>query len=199
MGNDFLYAKAPLIEVITEVHWALQPLLAIPNAAIDPHFSVVAEKFADRARSGGFGLLERLIPAEVPIEMFPHRPLLRYRRTPKEWPIFQLGPGLLAINIVPPYRGWREYESYVALGVEWLFVSYPLPESYLKIEKLEVHYIDGFTRMHGLANYLDFVKQQLTIRIEVPPRIAELSRAPEAATMLLGIQLPSAAPNTQCA
>jgi uncharacterized protein (TIGR04255 family) len=195
MANDFLYAKAPLIEVITEVHWALQPLLAIPNAAIDPHFSILSEKFADQARTAGFGLLESLLPGQVPIEMFPHRPLLRYRRTPKEWPIFQLGPGLLAINIIPPYRGWREYEAYVAQGVGWLFVSYPLPENYLKIEKLEVRYIDGFTKMHGLSNYLEFVKQQLTIQVGVPPRIAELSRAPEAATMILEMVLPTAAPS----
>jgi uncharacterized protein (TIGR04255 family) len=126
--------------------------------------------------------------------MFPHRPLIRYRRTPKDWPIFQLGPGLLAVNIVPPYRGWREYESYVTRGVDWLFASYPLPESYLKIEKLEVRYIDGFTRTHGLANYLDFIKQELTIQLEIPPRIAELSDAPEAAKMTVELQLSTALP-----
>jgi uncharacterized protein (TIGR04255 family) len=195
MGNDFLYAKAPLIEVVTEVHWALQPLLAIPNAAIDPHFSILSENFAAQARTAGFGLLETLIPGQVPIEMFPHRPLFRYRRTATEWPIFQLGPGLLAINIVPPYGGWREYEHYITKGVEWLFLSYPLPKSYLKIEKLEVRYIDGFTKTHGLSNYLEFVKEELNIQIGVSPRLAELSKAPEAATMLLDMVLPAATPN----
>jgi uncharacterized protein (TIGR04255 family) len=185
--------------VIAEIHWELQPLLAIPNAAVDPHFPVLTHQFGDLAHGAGYSRVERLVPDQVPTEMFPHRPLFRYRRPPEEWPIFQLGPGLLAINIVPPYNGWAAYSAYIKQAVEWLFAAYPLPEKYLKVERLEVRYLDGFTKMLGYSNYLTFINEQLTLDIKVPPHLATLSNEPQRAILGMEIQLPAASPKESLA
>ena len=199
MTNDFLYTTTPLIEVITEVRWQLQPLLAIPNAAIDPHFSVFAREFTERAKAGGFGLVERLVPEQMPTEMFPYAPLIRYRRSLTQWPLLQLGPGVLAVNNVPPYQGWASYRAYLEQAVAWLFATYPMPEKYLTITKLEVRYLDGFTKTLGYSTYLDFMNNSLNFGVKVPDRIAELSEAPQNAVIAVEIQLPSVSPKNSMA
>jgi len=199
MAKDFLYKTAPLIEVIAEVHWELQPLLAIPNAAIDPHFPVLLREFRELAKAGGFSWIEQLVPDQIPTEMFPHSPRVRYRREPEKWPLFQLGPGILAINIVPPYEGWNAYRQYINQAIDWLFTSYPLPDKYLKISKLELRYLDGFTRALGYSNYLDFVRKELTFNFTVPAHIAALFKAPQEALFAVEMQLPVASPSESLA
>jgi uncharacterized protein (TIGR04255 family) len=131
--------------------------------------------------------------------MFPHRPLFRYRRPPEEWPIFQIGPGLLAINIVPPYNGWKAFGPYITQAVDWLFAAYPIPDKYLKIERLELRYLDGFTKMLGYSNYLTFINQQLTFDITIPPHIAALSSEPQNAVLTMEMQLPTTSPKDSLA
>jgi uncharacterized protein (TIGR04255 family) len=152
MASDFLYQNAPLIEVITELHWSLQPLIAIPNAAIDPHFAILSSKFTELARETGFVHVERLLPEQIPLEMMPHRAVFRFRRAAETWPLFQVGPGVFTANIVPPYQGWGDFRQSISSGLDLLLASYPLRPSYFRIEKLELRYIDGFTKRHASPN-----------------------------------------------
>jgi uncharacterized protein (TIGR04255 family) len=79
-------------------------------------------------------------------------------------------------------------------AVEWLFATYPLPEKYLKIERLEVRYLDGFTKMLGYSNYLTFLNEQLTLDVKIPSHIAALSNSPQRAILGIEMQLPAASP-----
>lgn len=199
MATDFLYTTAPLVEVIAEIHWELQPLLAIPNAALDPHFAVLSREFGRITRDAGYDFTERMIPEQMPTEMFPHMPLIRYRRSAKEWPLFQLGPGILTVNIVPPYNGWDNYRYYVRQAVDWLFLSYPLPHDYLKLKKLELHYLDGFTSRLGFKKFRQFINTSFVLSIDVPEHIAQLSNAPDDTVFQLEMQLPIGTPSDSLA
>jgi uncharacterized protein (TIGR04255 family) len=194
MTKDFLYTKAPLVEVIAELRWKLQPLLAIPNAAVDPHFPLLNQQFGEILKQSEFSRIERLLPDQVPTEMFPHKPLLRYRRQTADWPLIQLGPGLLAMNIVPPYNGWAEFRGFISKVVQWLFQAFPIPEKYLKIETMELHYIDGFTDSLGYSNELAFLNEGLTLGIGIPERLRSLSNDLAGSRISMEIQIPVSKP-----
>lgn len=168
MAKDFLYANAPLAEVIAEIHWKLDPIQAVPNAAIDPHYAGFESDFQAACAEKGFTNVERTVPDQVPREFLGHQVVRRYRKGPGVWPLFQTGPGILAMNIVPPYKGWQEFSPFVLEGIELLFLTYPIPERYLKIEKLHLRYIDAFTEDHGVTDRAEFVRSDLRMARELP-------------------------------
>ena len=65
--------------------------------------------------------------------------------------------------------------------------------------KLEVRYLDGFTKMLGYSNNLEFLRKELTLDVVVPARIAELSEAPQEAVLGVEMQLRSALPKESLA
>jgi len=171
MPNDFLYANAPLVEVIAELHWKLDPLQSIPNGAIDPHYKTFESDFKDACIKKGFASIERIVPEEIPQELLAHKVISRYRKAPDIWPLFQTGPGLLAMNIIPPYGGWDEFAPFIAEGFDLLHSCYPIPDKYLNLEKLHLRYIDAFTSEHGVNDRAEFVRNDLCMARELPDQI----------------------------
>lgn len=185
MGSDFLYANAPLVEVIAEVHWKLQPLQVPPNASIDPHFETFEKDFLAACKSAGYDFVENVFPMAVPREFLGHKVLRRMRKKADSWPLFQLGPGVIAINIVPPYKGWQEFVPLISQGLSMLFSSYPIPQKYLEIEKLELRYMDAFVPKHGVTDRASFIRDDLGMARQLPQGIighADASQEPVSQT-----------------
>lgn len=172
--QDFLYENAPLIEVIAEIRWALQDVMGSSGIQIDPHFTAFSEDFEKAAAQLGFTHSEKLIPDNVPIEIVSNSVVHRYRKQPNEWPCMQIGPGVATANIVPPYQGWNEFRPHVQTMIDLLMRSYPLPERYLKINLLELRYIDGFRKIHGMVTPTTFARDNLQIRYELPQELLNL-------------------------
>jgi uncharacterized protein (TIGR04255 family) len=164
MTNDYLYKKAPLVEVIAEIHWALKMLDSAPNSRIDPYYDLFREEFISQVGAEGFGHVQELIPSMVPIELVADQPQLRIRMNEDSWPLMQIGPGLMTANIVPPYQGWAAFEPFLGDAIEKFFSSYPLPTKTLRIERLHLRYIDGFDDSFGLKSYVDFAEAKLGMR-----------------------------------
>ncbi len=174
-ARDFLYENPPLIEVIAEIHWKLVPLQIGPGTAIDPHREAFALAFAKACAQNGFTVEETVVPNNVPRELLGHRVVRRFRREASGWPLFQIGPGVVTANIVPPYEGWRVFLPLVRLAANMLFESYPLPERYLSIESMELRYIDAFTETHGVDDRAQFIRDDLGMASRVPDPIMSLA------------------------
>jgi len=175
MPADFVYENPPLVEVIVEVRWLLQPLGVVAGGAVDPHFSAVTEDLTRKLVGMGFSHVEKLVPDMVPLELLAHRPSHRYRKAPETWPLYQLGPGLFTVNIVPPYQGWASFREVVRQGLERLYETYPLAERYLRAERVELRYIDGFTARHGMKSHAQFVQDYLTLSSKLPDALLDRS------------------------
>src|SRR5687768_10684619 len=171
---DYLYENPPLVEVIAEVHWKLDPLGAIPNAAVDPHYKITAEELAGSLSKVGFGLVERLIPDDFPLELIAHKPVLRFRKSPNTWPVYQFGPGFFSTNMVPPYDGWNDFKAKATLGLDHLLACYPLPERFMKLRQLELRYIDAFSRKHGMEDRASFLRK-LQVQVVLPRQLLDAS------------------------
>lgn len=163
MSADYLYEKAPLIEVIAEVHWALKSIDTSPDAELDPYYDHFRDSFVDAAASDGLTHIQELIPSAVPPEIVPHRPQLRFRTKPKMWPLVQIGPGVLTSNIVPPYQGWAAFSPFLNASVNKLFDCYPLAEKTLRVSRLHLRYIDAFDDSFGMHDYTSFAKSHLGV------------------------------------
>ena len=165
---DYVYENAPLVEVIAEIHWHLTEIDQASNTKIDPYYYLFQQEFLSHAKEIGLQHVEELIPDFVPPQFTPNQPRLRLRATAENWPLAQLGPGIITVNIVPPYNGWKEFEIFLSLLVDELFVCYPETDSNLQIEKLHLRYIDGFGEHFGFDRYADFAKIMLGINEPLP-------------------------------
>jgi uncharacterized protein (TIGR04255 family) len=173
MTKDYLYKKAPLVEVIAEIHWALKKLDTGPDTRIDPFYDLFREQFLESAKESGFGHQQELIPQMVPIELVADQPHIRIRQKAESWPLIQIGPGILTANIVPPYQGWQAFEPFLAESVARLFDAYPVAKKTLRIERLHLRYVDGFDESFGLDSYTDFASEKLGIAGTLPTALLE--------------------------
>lgn len=162
MSNSFLYQNAPLVELIAEIHWKIPQVKSIPGAYLDPYFEIIREKFDEWARERELGKVETLIPKDFPSELLPNKPHHRFRRGPDRWPLYQLGPGLMTANIVPPYNGWAAFRNHLAAGFEALVKFYPLGTE-LPVSRVELRYINAFRKKHGLTSYQQFINDHLSL------------------------------------
>ena len=163
MSEEYIYDKAPLVEVIAEIHWRLKNLGTAPDAKIDPYYDLFKDNFLIYAGEIGLKHRQELVPDIVPIELLPHQPRLRLRSGAGLWPLAQVGPGILTANIVPPYDGWSAFSPFLYKLVNGLFDSYPIFEKTLHIDKLHLRYIDGFDKSFGFDQYSDFAEEMLSI------------------------------------
>lgn len=166
--TEYLYQNAPLVEVICEVRWALQRISSIPGGQIDPHFDAFKEDSIKLANEAGFGIQEQVQNQNFPREFRPYAAEVRFRRRSGEWPVFQIGPGMFTVNMTPPYEGWSNFQPIVRHCVEMLLAAYPLHERYLKINRLELRYVDAFDKSLGFSSYMQFAPPHITIKTEIP-------------------------------
>lgn len=164
MNQDYLYERAPLIEVIAEIHWALKPLQLNPQLKLDPHYESFEFDFQNYLSKIQLNHIEELIPKKVPLEILPNQPRIRIRSAPNMWPLAQAGPGIITANIVPPYNGWKEFEEFIFSIINGLYECYPLASDTLFVEKLHLRYIDGFDRNFGFTQFSKFAADMLGIQ-----------------------------------
>ncbi|WP_416898913.1 MAG: TIGR04255 family protein [Minwuia sp.] len=167
--TDFLYKRAPLVEVIYELHWELKAVKVAPDARIDNYFELFAEQFIDWAKKEGFERVDRLIPEDVPLELVPSRPLFRLRKSPDTWPLYQIGPGIFTANIIPPYNGWNDFKAFIKQGISGVVQSYPVSEKTLRFSKAHCRYLDAFDLSFGYqGDVFEYISNNLNLGLHLP-------------------------------
>lgn len=167
VASDFLYTHAPLVEVIAEIRWKIPALSAIPGAFFDPFFVPFSREFATEVGKAGFGLVEDLIPSNTPTELVGKQVIRRFRREANRWPLFQIGPGVLTCNIVPPYNGWNDFRRHLVTGLDLLARTYPSYDLQFDPDVFSLRYINAFNAELGYKeNPVEFLRDDLTISID---------------------------------
>lgn len=180
MGPDFVYPNAPLVEIIAELRW-----LPTPNPAIGPHPLLggptdFVTHFAEKLKSQGYVIEERLMPPMVPAQLLSHIPFLRHvamvrlRKNPNEWPVFQCGPGLVTVNQVPPYDGWANFRPCIDLAYATMMTSHVAVGSEAGNLSLTLRYIDAFRASHGMNSPAAFIRDHLGFAAPLPAVFLDL-------------------------
>ncbi len=167
MGTRILKNK-PLVEAILEVKWQLQPVK--PDGAIDPHFRLLVGRLYDRIL-GEYPYHEELPSAGIPDEITAHVVKHRFRTAENNWPVVQVGPGILTLNDTHKYT-WDDFHARAERLVGTLFDAHPRSEE-LHISNLLLRYIDAVDLDYRSENALEFLREKLQVSVELPKDLFE--------------------------
>lgn len=136
-------SNAPLIEAIFEIRWGkfsnIGQEVVLEFSREEEDF--LAGQFRDSLQSKGFKFVEP-IPA-VGLNL-PHELRNRFRKDKNQWPCFQLGLGILAVNQTNDGYDWESFQENILLGIEILNDVYPGGLDNLNLLGTELRYRDGF-------------------------------------------------------
>lgn len=148
--------KAPLVEIILELRWKVtnkSDLTKIQYLHGDI-YSLMKDKYPYR---------ESVVPVEIPIEILINQPIHRFRSAANDYPLFQVGPGVLTLNTIDEKYFWDKFSEDLD----------ELVDSFLKIFKLDenekfapsIIFIDFFSFDFDNNDVYEFINQKFNIKI----------------------------------
>lgn len=157
--------KAPLIEVIFELRWALQGGSMPGVVQSDPGLIPLIEAFTTAAKKQKFSVFKD--QTAHPLQAAGHSIVRRfYRGADLPFPILQIGPGIFASNAGPTYK-WDEFKKQTISGLDALLHSYPKVSFFpLSPIGLDLRYVDHFNKsILGNAKLFHFLKHATSFQI----------------------------------
>lgn len=150
--------KAPLLEVIFELHWSMteQDWEHYPYLYGDL-YGALKKNYPKR---------QLLLPSDLPHEILTNKVQHRFQHI-NGHPLFQLGPGVLTYNTTDDYYEWQEYSSEIKNLLSHFF-SLTLVSN--KIYRPELNYYDFLPLDFDRENVLDYISNHLNITIRQDAR-----------------------------
>jgi len=153
----------PLVEAILEVKWVLSS--PAPGIQIDPHYKILLGRFYDRV-ADVYPEHEQLPTATMPDEIVGQKVMHRFRVAPADWPLIQIGPGILTVNDTDKYL-WPDFRDRCVAVVGKLFEAYPEPRG-LNMESLLLRYIDAIEFDFNSENVFELLRNKFKVGIKLP-------------------------------
>ena len=173
MSQTARLPNAPLAEVVFEMRWGLQGAADVPPSFhVDPGFSLLADEFTRAAQKAGFPEMKELHAFH---ELMAYGIVRRfYKAQDRDFPLWQIGPGIFAVNDSSQYE-WDQFKEMVLRGTDVLLSSYPKMRSFaLRPIHLELRYIDIFDQeLVGTVDLLEFASAATHFDLALPAYFAE--------------------------
>lgn len=142
------FPHAPLVELMAELRWVSTPPTAEESVDItadlgfdgesEPTHRVFGQKLAEL----GYSRSERLVPQGYPAPSGMATISFSSAESEDEAVLFQIGPGVMTVNAIPPYRSWEHFRPKFILGLQTLLASWSRrPERFTRVT---LRYIDAF-------------------------------------------------------
>jgi len=153
--------NAPLQEVIFELRWELE---RHENQQYDPDFDLAAGALHQLLKDD-FSVVKKKVPANVPIEALPYQTIYQFWKGEAEWPVIQLGPGLLTVNETEENYEWEShYRPVVEDSLNKLKEAYgywPLVKSAM------LRYIDSVkVANYHFNDWFQFIRDHFNLNLE---------------------------------
>lgn len=158
----------PLIEAIFEVKWQL--IEHGEGIRIDPHYKILIGSLYSKFKEA-YPYHEMLPTASIPDNMADYVIQHRFRKGKNEWPLVQIGPGILTVNDTEGYI-WEDFEKKAMDAFKALFDVYPEIEK-LEINSLLLRYIDAVEFNFESDNIIDFMSRHMKTGITAYPKLFE--------------------------
>lgn len=164
--------KKPLAEAIFELRWDLQEATA--GTKIDPHYKLLIGRLYDRV-GDQYPFHERLPAASIPDDMAGYIVQHRFRKGQAEWPLVQIGPGIITVNDTEGYV-WEDFEERIVEAVNALFEVYPESKDALKVNRVVLRYIDAVAFDYESDDIFVFLEEQMKTKIGLCEKLFEGTR-----------------------
>ncbi len=159
----------PLVEAIFEVRWGLKEIEG-HNVRIDPHYDILLGSFYQAVKDS-YPYHEKLAAAEVPDELTPYVVKHRFRKSKNEWPLVQIGPGVLSLNNTVGYI-WDDFRARIHKVVNALQETHPNKEE-LNMNGLLLRYIDAVDFDFETDNIVDYLRTNMKLEVKFKPILFE--------------------------
>jgi uncharacterized protein (TIGR04255 family) len=187
--------KKPLIEAIFELRW---DLVEGPKQGlkIDPAFRIFTGRYYDQIKTR-YPHFQELPASEVPEAMVPYVARHQFWTGKGQWPVTQIGPGLLSVNETDGYL-WDSFRPLLVDAFNALFKSYPTELVKLRVNQLELRYIDSvqFIPEQSKVAVLPFLLDSLHTRIDIDPILFadDPKRADSPSAVTISLTYPTSKP-----
>ena len=151
----------PLVEAIFELRWELQG--TAPNQR-DPHYTLLVGRIYDKL-SKEYPHHEKLAAANIPEEIAAYLIQHRFRKGEDQWPLVQIGPGIITLNDTDGYI-WQAFEKKVSSLIKAFCLSHPIKE-HLQIMSLQLRYIDAIDFDLNNQDLFDFLSTMMKTKINL--------------------------------
>ena len=163
-----ILSNKPLVEAIFELRWAL-PEIAV-GIRKDRHYPLLIGSVYEKLKME-YPFHEELPTATMPDEMAEYIVQHRFRKGDNEWPLVQIGPGIITLNDTRNYV-WEDFEKRISQVVEVLFESYP-ESSDLKLNGVILRYIDAVNFNYQQDSIFAFLREKLKVDVLLPSVLFE--------------------------
>ena len=166
----------PLVEAIFELRWELKGR-APSGEIIDPHYKILVGAMYEKTKSE-YPFHEQLPAAEVPDRFARYLIQHRFRKAAGQWPLIQIGPGILALNDTTGYI-WEDFSDRISKLVHTFLDTYPDQEN-LILNMAMLRYIDSIEFDYE-NNVLDFLQNKMKVNIGLGQNLFEgtgIARSP---------------------
>ncbi len=157
-----ILSNPPLVEAIFELHWQLRE----EGASVEPYYGILAGRIFEKLRDD-YPFHEPLPPAQVPAEVAAHMIQHRFRRGENEWPLVQVGPGIVTMNQVK--EGFKRdiFHRSIHTLVQTLLSIYAEGQK-PKFNRLMLRYIDAVDFDYQAENISDYISR--TLKTDLRPK-----------------------------
>lgn len=155
-------SKAPLQEVIFEVFWELD-VDPQTRQTYDPGFELAQGVFAEIVKEK-FPFYKRMPALVMPPFLINPQPVHQFWHAQGEWPVIQLGPGLLAANDTEKTYVWDSgFRPVIEYALATVVKSYKQPPPF---NRISLRYIDAI-ELEGefKEDFIKFIEANLQIRV----------------------------------
>lgn len=154
----------PLLESIFELRWEIENH-AQSGRMRDPSYPMMYGSLYERLRKD-LPLLEDLPSSQAHPESTPYVPRHRMRREKDAYPLMQVGPGILTINMAKEYS-WESFSSLIMRVISSVIELYPSGSIPLNLIKAELRYVNGVRFDIARDHPLQFLEDKLHIKMDV--------------------------------
>lgn len=170
MANDVIpeshdLANKPLVEAMFELRWKTDEHPSKGQTA----FRLLFGRYYDRVR-GTYPEVEDLPASQVPEALTPHIVRHRFRSGPNQWPLTQIGAGILTVNETEKYK-WDPFREKIGGSLTALFESYPTDISPFAPTQVELRYINLLPFDVWNGGITDFIANNLHTTISLDEKL----------------------------
>lgn len=148
--------NAPLLEVIFELRWQVKS-----KSDLTKYQYLVGDLYS--SIKGDYPTRESLAPPEVPIDILINNPVFRFRKGEKQYPLVQVGPGLLTLNTTDEKYFWSDFYDCADKLNDNFFKVFPVDDESFKPSLM---YLDFFSFDFSRKNVNDHINELFDINVK---------------------------------
>lgn len=135
---------------------------------VDPNYKLLPGRIFEKV-SKEYPFHESLPTSEMPDEIAGYIIQHRFRKSINDWPLIQLGPGIITLNDTSKYE-WNDYRKRIHTLLDVLYATHPQPSN-LILSGLSLRYIDAIGFESSQDSIFTFLKSKMKTDVNLNPKL----------------------------